>query len=128
MSLEVFDFPYHKVTYRYRDRSTKLSLGNQWDYVSKPTTPVSRIFTLKFQVMKYFETPQILSPLERRYSVDHLDAFYQRNETWNEFLYPHHTFGNVVVRFDQPLEIPEGITSGEGAVTPLTIVLREIAL
>lgn len=128
MSLEQYDFIYHKVSHRYRDRSTRLSLGNQWDYVSKPTTPVSRIFTLKYSVMKFFENPQLLSPLERRYSADHLDEFYQRHETWKEFLFQHHKFGNVVVRFDQPLELPEGLTGADGAIQPFTVTLREVPL
>lgn len=128
MGLELFDFPYHKVSHRYSDRSTRLNLGNQWSYITKPTTPVIRIFTLKFEVMKFFENSQYLTPIERRYSAHHLDDFYQRHETFGEFLYDHHTFGNIVVRFDQPLELSEGLTGAGGAILPFTVTLKEVAL
>tara|TARA_X000001388_G_scaffold52616_5_gene38382 strand:+ start:21513 stop:21899 length:387 start_codon:yes stop_codon:yes gene_type:complete len=128
MSLEVFDFPYHKVSYSYRERSSRITLGNDWEYVTKPSTPVSRLFKLSFEAMKSFETPQTLSPMERRYSIDHLDDFYQRHELWSEFLYNHHRFGNVVVRFDSPLQVPEGYTEGDGVSLPFIVTLREIPL
>lgn len=126
MALENFDFPYHKVSHTYPERTARIKLGNDWDYVTKPTTPISRMFTLYFPVMKYFESPDTLNFLDRRYSADHLDSFYQRHEMWSEFLYPHPKFGNMVVRFDSPLALPKGITSGEGAIEAFQVKLKEV--
>jgi len=125
MALKVFNFPYHKAATRYPDRGNKMTLGGNWDYTIKPNTPAARTFQLSFSAMKYFDPFAVLSLREQQISMAALEAFYEEHETHTAFVYPHPQHGDVVVKFSAPLEIPTGVTGGDGAVLNISTSLKE---
>jgi hypothetical protein len=126
MAAQIFDFPYHKVKTRYFKRGLSVTLGNGWDYSATPHTPAVRIFTLSFQTMKYFDTAYTTTGKEAQIDMAKLETFYQTHEQYAEFLYPHPIYGNILVKFNAPLEIPEGITGGEGALGAFSLEFKEV--
>lgn len=59
------------------------------------------------------------------YNMGALEAFYNRHKLHKPFIYPHPVYGNIEVRFMDPLKIPEGIVGGNGALEDFTITLIE---
>lgn len=126
MALQTFNFPFHKVSLRYPERSATARLGGGWDHVTKPLAPISKILTLHFQTMKFFEEGESLTSLQMQYSAGHLEDFYIAHEQHREFIYNHPRHGNLLVRFQKPLEIPKGHTGADGAIEPFQISLKEL--
>ena len=54
-----------------------------------------------------------------------LDLFYQRHRLHKTFTYPHPVYGDVLVKFSKPLEIPEGRPGGGGWLAPFSVELME---
>ncbi len=125
MATQIFDFPFHKVSTRYPVRGVQLQLGGGWDYSTEPTTPIARSLVLSFATMKFFENPESLVNPELQISASHLEDFYIEHELHKPFIYPHPRWGNLITKFEKPLDLPEGITNGDGALKPFQIFLKE---
>jgi hypothetical protein len=128
MALQVFDFPMHKVSVEYPSRGKAVTLGNNWDYTVKSHTPVAKKFTLNFAGMRFFDPSEILTTQEQRYSLQALEDFYLLHELHGSFLYEHDRYGSVVVKFLQPLVIPEGVTGGEGVHTGIQVTFKQVSV
>lgn len=123
---QTFNFPYHRVSTRHPTQGTNLKLGGGWDYNSKPSSPPQRLFTLDFKVMKYFGSAGVLDlAKEPEINLGLLEAFYNTHLLHTEFNYPHPIYGNLLVKFLKPLEIPMGIEGGGGAIPGLNVSLVE---
>lgn len=59
------------------------------------------------------------------YNMGALEAFYNRHKLHKPFIYPHPVYGNIEVRFMDPLKIPEGIVGGNGALEDFNLTLIE---
>lgn len=123
--MEEFNFPFHEVSIRYPERSASVRLGGGWNYTTTPRTPISRIFTLHFATMKFFENESTLTSLQEQISAGHLEDFYARHELHKDFLYQHYRHGSLIVRFQKPLEVPKPFVQGDGAIRAFQIVLIE---
>ena len=129
MSLETFDFPYFKYRTKYPDSSMRVQLGKGYVFTAAPDAPDQRLFILKFNAMKYFlnEAETTLdSTASPNINMWRLEQFYQAHGTHQEFNFTHPMYGAMVCRFNKPLEIPEGIENGGGAVEPFEIELLEV--
>jgi hypothetical protein len=128
MALQVFNFPMHKVSVEYPARGKAVTLGNNWDYTVKSHTPVAKKFTLTFAGMKFFEPTKILTAFQKRYSLQALEDFYLAHELHDSFLFEHERYGSVVVKFMQPLVIPEGLTGADGVHTGIQVSLKQVSV
>jgi hypothetical protein len=128
MALQTFNFPMHKVAVEYPARGKAVTLGNNWDYTVKSHTPVAKKFMLSFSAMRFFDPADTLTALEIQYSLQALEDFYLAHELHESFLYPHERYGSVIVKFFQPLIIPEGLTSAEGIHTGIQVVLKQVSV
>lgn len=125
--MQIFNFPYHVCTVRYPKRGTQVQLGGSYTYSVKPSAPVSRTFNLTFDLMKWVRNAQgILSPVpEPELNLMRLDNFYQNHELHEDFIYPHELYGNLVVKFLEPLEIPPAKRDSFGSVLGVSVILIE---
>lgn len=123
--MAVFTFPNHAVGNKYPESGTKVQFGRGYEFVSAPRAPDQTIYTLNFQVMKFFVNPNGTLDLTTNPEINMavLDNFYKTHRLYEKFTYPHPLEGNVIVRFNKPLtwSIKE---KGLGTVDPFTIELR----
>ncbi len=124
--MKVFDFSVHAVSHSYPQRGTQVQLGGNWTFSTAPRGPVMRTFTLRFDLMRWFKNGAVYSStIEPQLNLLRLDEFYREHELHKDFIYPHELYGNLVVKFAQPLVIPEAKKDSNGAVLGLTITLIE---
>lgn len=127
--MDVFDFPYHTVQTKNPESGFRGQFGGSYVFVTPPTDPDQRIFTLHFPVMKIFteeDGTTIDSVTNAKYNMKTLSDFYAAHKLWDAFQYNHYLYGTLVVRFNAPLDEPEGIPGGGGAVKAFTVELIEV--
>lgn len=127
--METFQFENHKRNFKYINNSDSIELGNGYAFVSKPRSPMLKEFTLTFSGFRYyFDNNNALDYTTNQYkdNVAALCSFYETMGTYQKFIYPDEQFGNVTVRFSEPLEIPQ--TDGKRAVVKdFSITLKEVS-
>lgn len=127
--METFRFENHKRNFKYVNNSDSIDLGNGYAFTAKPRSPMLKEFTLTFTGFRYyFNIDDTIDFLTNEYkdNAAALCSFYETVGTWQTFIYPDEQFGNVQVRFLEPLEIPQ--TDGRRAVVKdFSIYLKEVS-
>lgn len=125
--MDTFDFPYHKVRTIYPDNSSRVSFGGGYEFVSAPNSPDQRIWVLTFAAMKFFfdGSGNIDATITPKVNYKAFRNFYEAQKLYAKFIYNHAEFGALVVRFHKPLNDPEGIEGGNGAMGQFEIELIE---
>ena len=123
-----FNFPYHTVRTEYPESGFRVQLGNSYQYSAPPPAPDQRVFKLKFKILKWFTTPtgQIDRAAQPEINIALLEDFYLQHKMFATFTYNHPVHGSVSVRFNKPLQIPEGIEGGDGAVPGVEVEFIEV--
>lgn len=121
-----FDFPYHTYTTEYPDSSFRAKLGGGYQYSAPPSAPDQRTFKLKFRALKYFVTNGVIDALVNpEINLARLEQFYNLYKMNLTFIYPHPVLGDIPVRFNKPLSIPEGTPGGDGLVENIELEFLE---
>lgn len=127
--METFQFENHKRNFKYINNSDTIELGNGYSFIAKPRSPMLKEFTLTFTGFRYYFNDEDEVDYETNQYKDNIAAlcsFYESMGTWQTFIYPDEQFGNVQVRFSEPLEIPQ--TDGRRAVVKdFSIKLKEVS-
>lgn len=125
--MATFDFPYHKVSTDYPESSFRAKLGGSYQFSAPPVAPDQRIFKLRFALLKYFTAAGggIDTLVQPQLNMGRLEAFYNVHKMNATFTYPHPIYGNVLCRFNQPLKIPDGLTSGDGSILNVEVEFME---
>ena len=55
-----------------------------------------------------------------------LEDFYKAHRLWKSFIYKHPIHKDVVVKFNKPLKVPDGIPKGNGVSKPFSVELIEM--
>lgn len=126
--MATFPATYFTCETQYPESGARIQLGRSYQFDSEPEAPDQRIFRLNLQGMQYFldaggaidETP---SP-GRNMAV--LEAFYVTHKRWKTFVFNHPVYGAVNCKFNTPLNIPAGITGGDGVLPGFSVELIEI--
>lgn len=122
--MEVFNFPFHVPKKKFPENSAIVNFGRGYQFASEPKGPPQIIYTLSFRTMVWFTTPfgTINTNLNPRLNMSQLEEFYSKHQMFKKFIYPSLTDGDVVVRFNKPLEwrLAEG---GLGTVDPFEVEL-----
>lgn len=125
--MAVFPATYFTSTTKYPESGNRITLANSYTFTSGPTAPDQRIFTVKVQAMQYFLTAggvlDLTPEVGRNLAV--LEAFYNVHKLHVIFDFTHPVYGVVKVKFNRPLEIPEGIKGGNGMVEDFDVELLE---
>lgn len=122
-----FNFPHHYATHQY-PAGDQVQFGRGWTHASEPDRPLQRTIILKFNAMLFVKNPftgewlrradtranpdeaLLLEGLKQK-SVWCLDDFYDEHLLHKKFKYNHYVFGDLVVRFSQPFQMPEPLDS-----------------
>jgi hypothetical protein len=126
--MEIFDFPYHRVSTKYPANSTQVGFGGSYIWSAEPDAPPQRSFTLKIGGFKYYTAGDGSLDVTTNAAINNLgtlEAFYQEHQLWKTFIYPHPTYGNLNCKFNQPLEIPDGTPGGDGVVPEFDLTMIE---
>lgn len=99
---------------------------NGWQFTSKPTTPYQRKFKVTLHGMRWYlnaTTGLYDTTTNPTFNARALEIFYEQNEQWNPFVFPHQHFGNLDCRFAAPLQVPEAIPNSNGLIAPFEMTL-----
>lgn len=127
--METFQFVNHKRNYKYLNNSDSIELGNGYSFISKPRSPMLKEFTLTFTGFRYYfdENNQVDYETNKyKDNVAALCSFYETMGTYENFIYPDEQFGNVRVRFKEPLEIPQTV-GRRAVVNDFSVTLAEVS-
>ena len=92
---------------------------NGWTFTSRPAVPYQKKFKVVLYGITWFTSSTTgLFDLTTKPTVNArlLELFYERNGVWNPFLWTHPHLGQLTVRFNAPLNVPEGMVDGGGLV------------
>lgn len=137
----VFDFPYHSFSVAYQEGNTVGATGLSYEYAAQQAAsnpevnrrglvlaPPLRVFTLNFPGLKYY--PKVSGGVDLhadpQLNLARLDRFYQTHTLADQFLYPSAYYGELLVRFMEPVEIPFGVAGGLGFSEAITVKLIEV--
>lgn len=122
--MDTFDFPYHVLSVEYPQSSVKLNFGQGYEFASKPKGPDQLDLILDFQLMMFYEDipGEIDLTTNPRINMGLLEKFYQEKRLFQKFIYPHQFWGDVVVRFKDPLKYKVKL-GGMGSVEPFSVRL-----
>lgn len=100
---------------------------NGWYFSAKPNVPYQKTFVVKLQGLRWYlgvgdGYDTVTDPT---FNARRLELFYQQNGTWDNFIFPHPHFGNVVCRFLEPVEVPEAVPNSGGFIEAFDIILVE---
>lgn len=115
--MDTFKFKNFKRTFDYLNNSDSIQLGNGYSFTSKPRSPLLKLFHITMTGMRYYFTEDGKMDYETNKYKDNLGAlcqFYEENGTYMVFILPDEQFGNVHVKFKEPLKVGE--TLGKRAV------------
>lgn len=123
-----FIWMYHRVSTVYPDASIKVQFGNSYSFTAPPSAPDQRRFILKYAALKYFTDEcdcidLLTNPI---INLGALEAFYNQVKTYSTFIYKHAIYGELPVRFNRPLTIPEGEVGGQGVHFNIEVELIEV--
>ena len=131
--MDKFDnFMMHLVKVDYQPNGFSVSFGGGYSFDSDGGYPPLKKFTLTFRGYRYYT--KIVNGVE---VVDHeknaninnmaaLEDFYLSHLTYKNFEYNSPVYGKVIVRFSEPLSIPEGYESGHGILKDFNVILKEV--
>lgn len=126
MALETFSFPYHSYSTEYPDSGFRAKLGGSYEFSAPAPAPDQRVFSLYFPVMKYYLLAGVITLVTKpELNLAVMEAFYNRHKLYKTFIYPHPIYGNVNVKFNKPLKIPNGMAGGDGAISGIEIEMVE---
>lgn len=130
---ENFDnFMNHVRSFKYIQNTDSIELGNGYSYVSKPTSPLLKEFTLSFSGYRFYFNEDGTMDYETNKNKNNAGAlcsFYETMNMWDNFIYNDEQFGGVLVRFAEPLgELKQKAGSNYGVVEDFTVRLKEVAL
>lgn len=125
--MKVFDFPFHICTVRYPKRGTQVKLGGGYTYSVASSSPVARTFVLTFDLMRWVKNSSgLLTPsIDPQINLMRLENFYIEHELHADFIYRHERYGDVVVKFEEPLDIPPAKRDSFGSVFGINVTLSE---
>jgi len=125
--MAIFPAKYFTYSTKYPESGTRVQLGRSYQFDTPPEAPDQRIFVLNLQGMKYFL--DISNDIDRVYdptrNLAFLEDFYNTHKRATAFTLEHPVYGDVVCKFNRPLEIPEGIQGGDGQVPSFEMELIE---
>ena len=125
--MEIFNWPYFVIKTRYPESTIRFQFGRSYLFAVPPTSPDQRAFDLRFPTLVYFEDAGVLDLVTQPdINLGRLESFYNRHKMYKSFNFNHPVHGSLVCKFNKPLEIPEGIPGGNGAVEEVTLEFIEI--
>lgn len=133
MARENFDnFMMHTVKTEYLPNGFSVNFGGGYSFDADGEYPPLKRFILTFKGYQYYlKTVNGIEVIDEERNIDKnnmkaLENFYLRHLLYKTFEYNSPVYGKVLVRFAEPLQIPEGIENGRGILNEFNITLKEV--
>lgn len=131
--MDNFDnFMVHRVSYDYQNQGFSVQFGGGYSFDTDGNYPLLRRLNLTFKGYKfYLKTVNGVEVRDNETNANinnmgALDQFYQSHKTNVTFEYNSPIFGKMLVRFAEPLKIPDIIEGSHGVCEQFNIVLKEV--
>jgi hypothetical protein len=131
--MDNFDnFMIHKVKYDYQPQGFSVQFGGGYSFDTDGGYPPLRKLTLTFKGYKFYrKLINGVEVIDREKNIDKnnmgaLDQFYNDHLTNVTFEYHSPIYGTMLVRFAEPLGIPEIIEGSDGVCEQFNVVLKEV--
>ena len=125
--METFNFPYHTVETQYPETGVRVQFGGGYTFAAEPPAPDQKMFVLHFPAMRYFFVSGVIDAnVNPMLNIKNLSNFYEAHRLHVSFLYTHEAYGEMEVKFNKPLKIPQGVPGGFAVVKDFDIELLEI--
>lgn len=131
--MDNFDnFMIHRVNYEYQNQGFSVQFGGGYSFDTDGNYPLLRRLNLTFKGYKFYL--KTVNGVEVRdndtnaniNNMGALDQFYQSHKTNVTFEYNSPLFGKMLVRFAEPLKIPDIIEGSHGVCEQFNVVLKEV--
>lgn len=83
---------------------------NGWDAVARPSIPYRARFKLTLAGMYWRGDP---AKGDLTTNAERLQDFYRAHRMWGEFFYDHERYGQLRVRFAEPVNIPKALPTDQ---------------
>lgn len=131
--MDNFDnFMAHRVSYDYQPQGFSVQFGGGYSFDTDGGYPLLRKLNLTFKGFQFYlkkvNGVDVIDK-EKNISINNmaaLDKFYNEHKTNVTFEYNSPLYGKMLVRFAEPLKIPEIIEGSNGVCEPFNIVLKEV--
>lgn len=131
--MDNFDnFMAHRVSYDYQPQGFSVQFGGGYSFDTDGGYPLLRKLNLTFKGFQFYlkkvNGVDVIDE-EKNISINNmaaLDKFYKNHKTNVTFEYNSPVYGKMLVRFAEPLKIPEIIEGSNGVCEPFNIVLKEV--
>ena len=126
--MQAFPVTHFRIATRYPQSGLRLQLGNSYQWDVETPAPDQRTFLIKIPGMRYFldSNGQISKSTLPGLNLAVLEDFYIVHRMAKAFTFSHPVHGSLTCKFNKPLEIPEGIAGGNGAVPEFEVELIEV--
>lgn len=124
----IFDFPNYRISSEYKPESNVIPLGGGYTFATMPSKPEMRIFRLSFPLLfwKFTLGGKVDWTTDPTRNLARLELLYDKVRTSDPFWFTHPVYGQLLVRFDEPLKIPAGETRNCGWIGPIELTLLEV--
>lgn len=128
MATETLNFKHLRaVDTQYPETGNKMKLGGGYTFASKASAPPQRRFRVSIEGLRIYQNGDgsINDTINPTTNVAVFDKFYRDHELSEEFYYNHPWRGQVLVRFADPVTVPDPIVGGSGLIPAFDFVLEE---
>lgn len=128
--LDNFDnFMAHKCSLEYISQGFTVDMGDGYTFATDGKSPVIRKLKLTFTGYRWYMNEDGSVDVETNKNINNIGAFrdfWLAHLTHKQFIYKHPTEGNLNVRFNQPITIPELKSPGFSVVSDFSVELIQM--
>lgn len=131
--MDNFDnFMVHRASYEYQNQGFSVQFGGGYSFDTDGGYPLLRKINLTFKGYQFYRKEVngvTVIDTEKNISINNmgaLDAFYNSHKTNVTFEFNSPLYGKMLVRFAEPLKIPEIIEGSDGVCESFNVILKEV--
>ena len=131
--MDNFDnFMVHRANYEYQNQGFSVQFGGGYSFDTDGGYPLLRKINLTFKGYRFYRKEVngvTVIDTEKNISINNmgaLDAFYNSHKTNVTFEFNSPLYGKMLVRFAEPLKIPEIIEGSDGVCESFNVILKEV--
>lgn len=126
------DFMIHRVKYDYQNQGFSVQFGGGYSFDTDGGYPLLRKLSLTFKGFQFYHKNvngiEVIDREKNKHinNMGALDKFYNEHKTNITFEYHSPIYGTMLVRFAEPLTIPEIIEGSDGVCEQFNVTLKEV--
>ncbi len=128
-SLQNIDLTLFTVETEYQEFAANTSFNGSYAFALSSKVPSVRLFTVKIPVLRYYfdSFGDLDLTVNKDTNMAWVEWMYNVHKLQKLFLFTHPVYGDVRVRFREPLKVPKGVKGGQACVEALELQLVEVS-